>query len=64
MKQLLVIIASATILASCNSAPKTETPTTDSTTVVTGSDSTLANVDSTKTIDTTSVKSDTTSKVN
>lgn len=63
MKQLFVIIASATILASCNSASKGEAPTTDSTTVVIESDSTLANVDSTKTIDTLAVKSDTTSTV-
>jgi uncharacterized protein YcfL len=55
MKQLFVILATATILASCNSASNTEAPTTDSTTVV---------VDTTsQTVDTCAAKCDTTQVV-
>jgi len=51
MKQLFVILATATILASCNLASNTGALTTDSTAVV---------VDTTKTVDTCAAKCDTT----
>lgn len=55
MKQLFVIIAAATLLASCNSASNTEVPTTDSTTAVA--------VDTTTQVDTCVAKCDTTEVV-
>lgn len=54
MKQLFVIIAAATLLASCNSASNTEVPTTDSTAVA---------VDTTTQVDTCVAKCDTTAVV-
>ena len=52
MKQLFVILATATILASCNLASNTGAPTTDSTAVVVDT--------TTKTVDTCAAKCDTT----